>query len=102
MGLRHSDLDAEAGEFGGELSEPLLAISVPELDDKIPTLCKLKLLQLGEEIRYADCQHFPWSPTQPPDSCDLPRLLRLGGERRGECTGQRGQQKAAAVHYSIT
>jgi hypothetical protein len=29
-------------------------------------------------------------------------LLRLGGERRGERTGQRGHQEAAAVHYSIT
>jgi hypothetical protein len=29
---------------------------------------------------------------------DLPRLLRLGAERRGDGTGQRGQQEAAAVH----
>jgi hypothetical protein len=29
-------------------------------------------------------------------------LLRLGRERRGEDTGQRGQEEAAAVHYSIT
>jgi len=29
------------------------------------------------------------------------RLLCVGAERRGECTGQRGQQEAAAVHYSI-
>jgi hypothetical protein len=33
---------------------------------------------------------------------NLRGLLRLGGERRGEGTGERGQQEAAAVHYSIT
>ena len=27
--------------------------------------------------------------------------LRLGGERRGEGTGQRGQQEAAAVHAGM-
>jgi hypothetical protein len=34
--------------------------------------------------------------------CSLGGLLRLSGERRGEGTGQRGQQELAAVHYSIT
>jgi hypothetical protein len=29
-------------------------------------------------------------------------LLRLGRERRGERTGQRRQQEAAALHHSIT
>jgi hypothetical protein len=29
-------------------------------------------------------------------------LLRLADERRGEGASQRGQQEAAAVHYSIT
>jgi hypothetical protein len=29
------------------------------------------------------------------------RSLRLGGERRGEHTGQRGQQEAAPVHHSM-
>jgi hypothetical protein len=32
----------------------------------------------------------------------LPSLLRLDGARRGDGTGQRGQQEAAAVHYSMT
>ena len=36
------------------------------------------------------------------DGWDLPRLLTLGGERRDEGPGQRGQQEAAAVHYSMT
>jgi hypothetical protein len=31
-------------------------------------------------------------------SSDLVRLLGLAGKRRGERTGQRGQQEAAAVH----
>jgi hypothetical protein len=39
---------------------------------------------------------------EPSDPGGLPRLLRLGGDRRSERTGQGGQQEAAAVHYSIT
>jgi hypothetical protein len=37
--------------------------------------------------------------THPPDAL---RLLRLARDRRGEGTSQRGQQEAAAVHYSMT
>jgi hypothetical protein len=36
-----------------------------------------------------------------PDPPHLPHLLRLGVERRGEGTGQRGQQEAAAVHAGM-
>jgi len=32
------------------------------------------------------------------DPPDFPRLLPFGGKRRGEHTGQRGQQEAAKVH----
>jgi hypothetical protein len=34
-------------------------------------------------------------------SSDLVSLLCLGGERRGEGTGQRGQQETAAVHAGM-
>jgi len=37
-----------------------------------------------------------------PDPIDLPRLLRLDGERCGKGPGHRGQQEAATIHYSIT
>jgi hypothetical protein len=36
------------------------------------------------------------------DPWNLAHLLRFGGVRRGEHTGQRGQQEAAAVHHSMT
>jgi hypothetical protein len=35
-------------------------------------------------------------------STDLARPLCLDTDRRGQNTGQRGQQEAAAVHYSTT
>ena len=38
---------------------------------------------------------------QGPDSVDSPRLLRPGGARRCERTGQRGHQEAAAVHAGM-
>jgi hypothetical protein len=49
----------------------------------------------------------PSEPGRPPrgeDAYDrnFASLLGLGGERRGERPGQRGQHEAAAVHYSIT
>jgi hypothetical protein len=37
-----------------------------------------------------------------PDAGNLPGLLRLDRQRPGEGTSHRGQQEAAAVHYSIT
>jgi hypothetical protein len=40
-------------------------------------------------------------PAQKADPPHLPRLLCLGGERRGEGRGQRGQQEAAAVHAGM-
>jgi hypothetical protein len=38
---------------------------------------------------------------QEPDGPQL-RRLRARNERRGESPSQRGQQEAAAVHYSMT
>jgi hypothetical protein len=42
-------------------------------------------------------QRTSGGPTTAADTVKL-RLLRLGGERRGQRTGQRGQQEEAAVH----
>jgi hypothetical protein len=39
---------------------------------------------------------------QIPDPGDPPCLLCLDAERRGQRTGERGEQETAAVHYSIT
>jgi hypothetical protein len=43
-------------------------------------------------------------PSRPEESnaADFPRLLRLGGKRRGDGTAQQGQEESAPVHYSIT
>ena len=54
------------------------------------------------------CRNVSVSGTNPsrgdrhPDPIYLPRPLRSSSARRGERTGQRGQQEAATVHYSIT
>jgi hypothetical protein len=39
---------------------------------------------------------------QPADSSDLPRLLGLDGERRGEEAARNSREEGSAVHYSIT
>jgi hypothetical protein len=58
-------------------------------------LCQRLLKSFGEGMARGDRR-------QQADPRDPRRLLRVDGERRGERTGQRGQQEAAAVHYSIT
>jgi hypothetical protein len=40
--------------------------------------------------------------TQKPDPINLPRLLGLGDERRGEEAARHGAEEGASVHYSIT
>ena len=42
-----------------------------------------------------------WREREKANAVHLPRRLRLGGERHGESTGQRGQQEAAAVHAGM-
>jgi hypothetical protein len=37
-----------------------------------------------------------------PDPARFPRLLRLGGERRGEETARQGADKGPSVYHSIT
>jgi hypothetical protein len=74
------------------------AIRAPPLELEILTLDPSEFTQgiregLGQRMRAL---------AQQTDSVDPFTLLRSGRERCGEDTGQRGQQEAAAVHYSMT
>jgi len=51
---------------------------------------------MGEGYRSPIRRHV-----QHPDPVNLPRLLRLGGARRGEEANQ-GAEECSAVHHSIT
>ena len=95
---------SSANELGDECGKPLgfpsaqrysmtsvLALDVAELAQPLP-----------EALRSGCVDWVRRQSPRTPIAVDLPRLLRPGGERRGEGTGQRGQQEAAAVHYSIT
>ena len=68
--------------------------------DTIAMFAALDIAQLLSPCRSAPtAARRGFGPVQEgADHWDLPRLLRLGGERRDERTGQRGQQEAAAVH----
>ena len=50
---------------------------------------------------YAAAAEFWREETEQPKPGDLPRLLALGDERRGE-EGERATDERAPVHYSIT
>ena len=72
------------------------------LDDDVLALDVAEVAQAPAGTPPRRAERLGGPPGRTPIAVDLPRLLRLGGERRSEGTSQRGQQEAAAVHYSIT
>lgn len=92
---RHDDLRFEPDQLGREGWEPVvLSLGRSVLDDKVlprhpPTLAERLLECLKQMLRRlaADGQ-------QKPDPVDLPRLLRLGSDRRSEQTkGEGGDER---------
>src|SRR4030095_17008552 len=61
---------------------------------KVPQLLEARLSRAG--IRALQIER------QLADAGNVPRLLRLGGERRGEEATSYGANEPASVHYSIT
>ena len=98
------DVHPEPHQVGRELRKPSgVALGPAGLDQDVPVLDPAALPQLfPEALPQANLRRVGGLFPQDADAIHLPRLLRLGGERRGERTGQRGHQKAAAVHYSMT
>ena len=73
-----------------DLQDNVLALDSPELAEPLPECIQIEPLIGGRSV------------VQVPDLANLPRALRLGGERRGEeATGQ-GTEERPTFHYSIT
>jgi hypothetical protein len=93
----------ESDQLGGERGKALLAALRPTVfDHDVPTFVVPQVteaLQEGVEVSRVVCggQH-----PEEADSVDLPCLLRLGGERRGEETARQGADEGPPVHHSIT
>jgi hypothetical protein len=99
---RQQDVWFEADQFLSQRREAFeLALGESGLDDQVPSLDISEVTHsLPKGSAPAEAGAGP--ALQIADPVHLPRLLRLAGERRGQGTGQRGQQEAAAVHYSMT
>jgi hypothetical protein len=98
---RKNNVDSEAHEFSRNRGEPLLlSLRGTEFKFDVLPLHPSQLTQpLPERVEVyvgsgADGHHS--------DSVHLRSLLRASGQWHRERTGQRSQQEAAAIHYSIT
>jgi competence protein ComEA len=69
-------------------------------DEVLPFKIPVVAQALPDGLRVVDSRGIGYWLEQT-DPINLSRRLRLRGERRGEDTGQRGQQEAAAVHAGM-
>jgi hypothetical protein len=91
----HPHLD----QFDGKGRKPLqVPLGAPKIEGKILAGKVAELAKLVVEV-IIDTRI---RGHQDPYPRHLPRLLRISVERPGEGTGQRSQQEAATVHYSMT
>ena len=93
----------ETQAVGSEGRKPLaLAIRGQVVDIDGPPIYVTQITQVFEEWAKSVRLRRTWVKRKEAEPRSFPRLLRQGRERRGERTGQRGQQEAAAVHHSMT
>ena len=83
---RHDDVDLEPDQLGRESGEPLvLSLRPSVLDHDVLALDVAELAQPSpERLDEMLGRHGRGRGHEEADPIDLPRLLRLGGERRGE------------------
>jgi hypothetical protein len=68
----------------------------PEFDDHVLALDVSQLAETFPEL--VDPEFRRLTSPEKSDPVDLPRWLRLGGERRGEETASQGGEERASVH----
>jgi len=94
------DVDLEADELRGQRGQPpQVTSSKALLDDQILPRHPAQATDAEPERRDPSARI---SRRQHPDAIHSPRLLRLGGERRGEDATSQGAEECASVHHSIT
>jgi hypothetical protein len=102
VATRHDDVDLEPDQVLGELREPLrLPVGEAVLDHHVPSRDVAEITQAVFEGFHEARRLLARRAQQNPDSGNLPPLLRLGGERRGE-ESSRTNNKGAPIHCSIT
>ena len=91
-------------QVGHEFWEPSeVALRPPVLQHNVLALDPAALPQAEPEgLPQMPVRRVRSLVRQDTDAVHLPRLLRLGGERRGEEAGQSGSEECPPVHHSIT
>jgi hypothetical protein len=94
--IRHNDVDASLDEVLRERGQPLGPTFGPAIFevDRSP----FDIAELAQPLKHRIPKFLVVEQTDPRH---LYRFLCLGGDRRGERTGHRGQQEAAAVHAGM-
>jgi hypothetical protein len=93
------DINLERNQFGRKRGKPLeLPLGRSVFDHEVAAVDVAEVTQSLEE-GLAKAAISGQVDRQIADSSDPFGLLSLSAERRGERTGQRGQQEAAAVHH---
>ena len=102
--IREDDVNVEADQLGRQLRQLLRRRSPPELERHVLALDVPKIPQAASECPCSALVFDGRTLVETSNAVDFRWLLRmhLRRERRGEGTGQRGQQEAAAIHHSIT
>src|SRR5262245_59675170 len=96
-GRDYDNVDLERDQLSSRRGESI-EVGRPVFDEDVPALDVTEITHsLSEGLK-----DIGLDVPQVAYSSDLPRLLRVASERRGDCPNQRGQQEAATVHYSIT
>jgi hypothetical protein len=102
---RHRDdqVWGDADEVYGKLGKAVkLGLSPPEFDDDVLALDIAEFAKTLPELLQSRLRRDGRTAREKADPIDLPRRLRLDGERRGEeaerCTGD----ECPPVHHSIT
>src|SRR5262249_1150905 len=103
VAARHDDVNLERDQVLGELREPLqLPVGEAVLKHHVPSRNVAEITQAVFE-GFHEVRLLPARRAQQiPDPGNLPRRLRLGGERRGEDSREGSLNEPASVHYSIT
>src|SRR5262245_23583100 len=102
VATRHDDVDLEPDQVLGELRKPLqLPVGEAVLDHHVPSRNVAEITQAVFKGFHEVRRLLARRAHQIPDPRNTPRLLRLGGERRGEQRGSTSKERPA-VHHSIT
>src|SRR5262245_12379256 len=99
VATRHDDVDLEPDQVLGELRKPLqLPVGEAVLDHHVPSRNVAEITQAVFKGFHGVRRLLARRAHQIPDPRNTPRLLRLGGERRGEEASRNHREEGTSPH----